>query len=271
MRFDSNLAWQQAAANVRANRDVLFSLAGVFILLPSLAFALLVPQPEPLPGMEPGQIMEMARAFYAESAPWMIPVALLQGTGTLAMLALLTDRNRPTVGEAIRLGTLGLLSYIGAQLLVAFGFGLCGGLLLGIAIATGSTAIITLVALLVFAALILVGIKTSLAPAVIMVEGQRRPLAALRRSWMLTKGNSLRIGLFYLLLLTVFLVVALLVGGIFSALGSIIAGAEGARTIEAVASSSLGAIVTLYFVAIVAAIHQQLAGGNPDRISSLFE
>ncbi|GAM05589.1 hypothetical protein [Novosphingobium sp. MBES04] len=36
MQFDSNLAWNEAVARVRANRDVLMALAGVFFLLPAL-------------------------------------------------------------------------------------------------------------------------------------------------------------------------------------------------------------------------------------------
>ena len=50
MRFDSNQAWKDAASAVSANRDVLLALAGVFFVLPSFAFTLLYPQPEPPAG-----------------------------------------------------------------------------------------------------------------------------------------------------------------------------------------------------------------------------
>ena len=45
MKLDSSLAWKQANAAISANREVLLALAGVFFLLPRLAFQLLAPTP----------------------------------------------------------------------------------------------------------------------------------------------------------------------------------------------------------------------------------
>jgi len=45
MRFDSNRAWQEATALISANRDVLWALAGVFLVLPSFAVGVLAPPP----------------------------------------------------------------------------------------------------------------------------------------------------------------------------------------------------------------------------------
>ena len=50
MRFDSNRAWQEATKLVSANRDVLWALAGVFLVLPSFAVGILAPPPEPAAG-----------------------------------------------------------------------------------------------------------------------------------------------------------------------------------------------------------------------------
>lgn len=50
MRFDSNQAWQQATALVSANRDVLWALAGVFLVLPSFAVGVLAPRQNRQPG-----------------------------------------------------------------------------------------------------------------------------------------------------------------------------------------------------------------------------
>lgn len=261
MRFDSNAAWQQAAASVRASRDVLLAVAGVFILLPNLAFSLLFPQPTGQPGLTPEQMMDVMSAFYAEALPWFLPVVVLQGIGTLALLALLTDRRRPTVGEAIRLGALGLLSYLGAQLLLGLGVGLAGGLLLTLAAVTKSSALATAVLILLVLVMVYVSIRTSLLPAAIVVEGERRPVAALRRSWSLTAGNAGRIGLFFALLIIVALVLLVLIGGLFSLVGALFGG-SGALVVNALVSASLSAVFSVYFIAIVAAIHRQLAGGG---------
>lgn len=271
MRFDSNQAWQRAAASVGANREVLFAVAGVFILLPGLAFSLLFPQPEPQTGMSPDQMMEVASSFYMEAAPYFIPVALLQGIGTLSLLALLTDRRRPTVGEAIRAGALGLLSYIGAQLLLGLGIGLVGGLLVALGAASGSAAVAAVLVGLVAAVVVYIAVRTSLVAPVIVVEGQRSPVAALRRSWALTQGQAARIGVFFLLLFVVAMIVLLILGGLIGVAAALVAGPQGALVINAVVSAALGAAFSLYFVAVLAAVHRQLAGADPGETAQVFD
>lgn len=271
MKFDSNLAWKEASSAVAANRDVLLALVGVFFLLPSLAFALLMPAPQAQPGATPEQAMALTQAYYLSAMPYLIPMTLVQAAGTLGLLSLFTDRRRPTVAEAIKLGFIGLLPYVGAQLLLGLGFGIVFGLLGGIAVATGVKALVVIVIVLIVVGVAYTGIKTSLAAAVIMVDGVRNPVAALRRSWALTKGNSLRLGLFYLLLGVVFVVIITIIMAIVGLLATMLAGGESARVIAAVVSSALGAVMTLYFVAAVAAAHRQLAGPSPERVSQAFE
>lgn len=271
MKFDSNLAWKEASSAVAANREVLLALAGVFFILPSLAFALLMPTPEPQPGATAEQAMRVAQAYYLQAFPYALPVMILQGVGTLALLALFTDRRRPTVGEAIKLGFIGLLTYLAAQLLMGLGLGLVFGLLGGIAVASGAKALVAVVIVAAVLGFLYVTIKTSLMAAVIMVEGVRNPVTALTRSWRLTKGNSARLGLFYLLLGVVFVVVISIITAIVGLLTTMLLGGETAKVIDAVVSSALTAVMTLYFVAIIAAAHRQLAGPSPERISETFE
>ena len=78
MRFDSNLAWKDAASAVSANRDVLLALAGVFFVLPSFAFALLYPQPEPPAGAAPEQLFELMGAFYRQAWPVLLAISTKQ-------------------------------------------------------------------------------------------------------------------------------------------------------------------------------------------------
>ena len=271
MRFDSNQAWQRAVASVAASRDVLWAVAGVFILLPSLAFSLLFPQPEPAVDASPEQMMATMQAFYVDALPWFLPVALLQGVGTLALLALLTDRRRPTVGEAIRSGAFGLVSYIGAQLLLGMAIGLAAALFVGVAAASGSGPFAAIMVVLVGAVAIYVAVRTSLVAPVIVVEGVASPVAALRRSWALTEGQAGRIGLFFLLLFVVAGVLLLIVGGLFGVLAALVAGEKCGMVLNALVSAALGAGFSLYFVAVLAAVHRQLAGGDPGEAARTFE
>jgi hypothetical protein len=198
-------------------------------------------------------------------------VLVLEGIGTLALLAMLTDRARPTVGEAIKLGASGFLPYLAASLLLGAAFGLAASLLLGLAAATGVKALVALLVVLLLVAAIYGGIKTSLIAPVVMVEGERNPVSAIKRSWALTKGNSVQIGLFYLLLGIAALVLLLIVGGIAGLIFRVIAGADLAATINVAMSSVIGAVMSVYFVAVMAAVHRQLAGPSPEAASKPFE
>jgi hypothetical protein len=270
MTFDSNRAWKEASAAVIANRDVLLALAGVFFLLPSLAFALLMPAPEAQPGATPQQAVAAMTAYYAAAAPFLIPMTIVQAAGTLGLLALFTDKRRPTVGEAIRLGFVGLLPYIGVQLLLGVALGLGFAVLGGIAAASGVQALVVIVIVGVVLGGGYVVVKTSLAAPIIVVEGVRNPVVALRRSWLLTKGNSVRLALFYLLLAVVSAIIVTIIMAVVGVLATLFAGGEPARVIAAILSSTLGSVMTLYFVAVIAAAHRQLAGPSADRVSETF-
>lgn len=258
MKFDSNSAWKEASAAISANRDVVFALAGVFYLLPSLAIALLFPSPEPVASMDQKALMAQASEYYASIMPVALPLLVFQAAGTLALLTLLTDRSRPTVREALGIGLRGVIAYCLAQLILGLGLGLVGGLLLTVGAATGVAVIaaISVVAVVILVAYAM--IKTSLAAPVISVEGERNPLAALRRSWTLTRGNSVRIGLFYLLVGLAFIVITLVLTSLAGIVVALLASADASQIAGAVMSSAVNAVMVIYFVAIIAATHRQL-------------
>jgi hypothetical protein len=271
MKFDGNIAWKQASAQVSANRDVLIALSGVFFLVPSLALALLLPQPAAQTGMTADQMIAGARAYYLQAAPFIIPVLLLQAVGTLTMLTLFTDRDRPTVGESIRRGVTGVVPYLISQILLGIGTAIVAMMLGGVAAATGLMAVVAVAFAVVAAAAIYIAIRMSMVAPVVAVEGVRNPIAALVRSWRLTAGNVGRIALFYLLIAVAFIVIVMIVSllsGIVIALvtkGDIMVGAQ------QLVKSMLGAALTVYLVAILAAVHRQVAGPSANGAVATFE
>ncbi|MEO6092933.1 MAG: hypothetical protein ABIT04_12640 [Novosphingobium sp.] len=271
MKFDSNRAWRQASKQVSANRDVLIALSGVFFLVPVLAFSLFLPQPQPQSGMAADQMMAVARAYYLSALPFFVPMVLLQATGTLAMLTLFTDRSRPTVGEAIKRGLFAIVPYLVAQLILGIGVGIAASIVAAIASLTGSVpaVVIALVAIIVGATYVVV--KTSLSAPVIVVDHIRNPLVALRRSWQLTGHNSVRIALFYLLIVVAFVVVISVAMAIVGIALALLASPAIARVIAAVVSAALGAAMSVYFIAILAAVHRQLAGRPAEQERATFE
>ena len=269
-KLDTNAAWKEASAIVSANREVLLALAGVFFMLPSLALTIIAGEPEMIPGMKPEQMMAAMSEFY-RTWWWIILLsAVLQIVGLMAILTLMRDRSRPTVGEAIRGGMPGALSYLVAQLLSVVGLSLIGGIIIGI-IAAVSPALAVVAGLLFGLAMIFALFRLILVAPVIAVEGTRNPLTAMLRSWRLTQGNFWRIFGFLLLIVILFAVVVgivMMVVGLILALAS---SGEPQRIIAAVFSSARGAVGVVYFAGVIAAIHRQLAGPGTADLSATFE
>ena len=268
MQFDMNQAWREASGMVSANSQVLGIVAGVFFFLPSLATAIFAPMPEPAAGMAGEEAMAFMSAYYSEALPWIIGMGIAQAVGVLALLALLTDRSRPTVGEALKAGAFSLPSYIASQLLVGLAF----VAIIALGAATGSVALAAVLFPVGFAGMVYAMTKTSLVAPVIVIDGVRNPIAAIGRSWNLTKGNSLRPFGFYFLVFLAFIVVMILVSMLIGMVTMLALGANMAATIvNGAISGALGAAMVVYFVSIIAAAHRQLSGPSAEAISATFE
>jgi hypothetical protein len=279
MQFDSNSAWREATQMVSANREVLAAVAGVFFLLPGLAslFFLSDFQTELMANLSNRAAVE--RMMDGMAGP-MLTVGLisfaLQSVGYLAMLVLLTDRSRPTVGEALKLAVRSLPTVIGAALMFFAGY-VAAILLVGtlgavLASASGVAAIAGLAVIVLAAGMVYALVKVSLVLPVVVIEQEYNPLAALRRSWRLTSGNSMRIFIFYLLLTAVYFVILMVVTMVIMALAIAIAGqGKVAMMIGGIGSGAVGAAASVLLTGVLAAIHRQLAGPSPQAIGGTFD
>lgn len=272
MKFDMNAAWREATGMIAANREVLMIVAGVFFLLPSLAMVFFGPPPPAANVASPEAAMTLITSYYSDLAPLLIIGGIAQAVGMLSLLALLTDRTRPTVAQALRTGAICLLPYIAVQLLTGVAAGLVFLLAIGIGAASGTMALAALLVPLALLAVIYLLIKTSLASPVIVIEGVRNPVNALFRSWQLTKGNSLRLFGFFMLVGVAFLVVMLVVTMVIGTIAALLF-SEGklAEIASGAVSGVIGSVMVVVFVAIMAAVHRQLAGPSAEAISRTFE
>ena len=259
--FDSNRAWTRATAAIRANGEVLFALAGVFFLLPSLAMTLLFPQPAPLRGGDEAAMMAQAADYYRQTLPVALPMAVLQAAGTLGLLTLLTDRARPTVGQAIRAGFAALLPYLASQIVLGMGLGMLVLIIAGVAGGVGLPWLAIVLAVPIGSVLIT---RFALTAPVVAIERWRNPLAALRRSWQLTSGNTWRVLGFFALILLAFAIVMSVVMGLSGIVLALVLPARIAVIVSAVISATLGAGMVILLVACIAATHAQLAGEAAD-------
>lgn len=279
VKLNMGKAWSDATGLFGANRDTIFAVAGLFFFLPYLALAIFAPEavnPTPVdapPGTDPDVVMQAAMdAFtqqYADNWPYFLIVTIVQFIGTLSLLALLTDRGRPTVGEALQQGVRSVLPYIAAQLLIVLAIALIIAVPVGILSAI-SPPVAGLVGFLMVIVAIYIFVKFALVSPVIAIEGELNPIKAMRRSWGLTKGNSLRLFGFMALLViaigVVSLLVTLVLGTVFAAFNASIAAIG-----NGVVSAIINAVIAVLFLCVLAAVHRQLAGPSNEATAETFE
>ena len=275
-KLDMGKAWNDAVALLSANKDVVLIVAAVFFFLPNAIATLAMPQASAeLEAMtasgaqpSPEAMLQIFTDIYSEIWWIVVLLAIFQAIGVLGLLALLTDSTRPTVGEALAFGGKALLPYIGAQLLnsVIMVFAIALPIGLGALIAPSVGVLLGLVGFIIA---IYLYVKFSLSSPVIAIEKVMNPIAALTRSWQLTKGNSFRLFAFYVLLILVLIVISVItsmVWAIFSVMG---------EQIGLFASAIGGAIVSMaitsVFMAVLAATHRQLSGGTTEAVKETFE
>jgi hypothetical protein len=280
MKFDSNRAWQDAIASVRANRQVLVPLAGVFFFLPTLLSSVFLSDVQTRM-MEAMQKPEIVERIFSEHAglffAFGIGGLLVQFVGYLAVMALLSDRGRPTVGEAIMTALRGLPTLIGVgalgtagMLLLSVVLGVVVGGLLGAVAGAAVASGVVVIALIVIMAY--VAIKLSLIVPVVIAEQTRNPVAAIIRSWRLTRHNSLRLFGFYILLAVGYIAIAFAATIVLVAPVALLAGEGHALTLlTGVVTGAISALVSVILMAILANAHRQLAGPSADAIERTFE
>jgi len=263
-----------------ANRDTVLAMVGLFFFLPYFALALIAPEainPTPVeapPGTDPEVAMNAAFSAladnYAANWPLFLILSVAQFIGTLSLLALLTDRARPTVGEALQRGLKSTPSYLAAQILVALFAGVVVGLPLGILGQFVPPAVVVLVGFFLIIVVLYLFVKFSLIAPVIAIENQLNPITAMRRSWALTKGNSFRLVGFFLLLIVAIGIVSVLVTSVLALVLSAF-GESVANIGNGIVSGLANAVVAALLLTVLAAVHRQLAGPSNEAISETFE
>ena len=229
MKFDMGQAWNSAVALLLANKDVVLVVAGVFFFLPNFAIMLFLPNQmaalqSPQAQAEPEKMMEMMAGFYASYWWIFVLLALVSAVGMLGLMTLLTDRARPTLGEALMTGVRYLPTYIAAQLLQGLLIALLIMIPIAIGAASGVVAIGVLLGLVAVIGAVYLFVKFSLSSPVIAIEQTYNPIAALSRSWALTKGNSLRIFGFFVLLFIALVIISGLVSVLFGLVFALLGG-----------------------------------------------
>lgn len=281
MTFDMSRAWSEGIAKVSSNFSLLAILGGVFFFVPSVVIFIAMPDLMGAMMMNPDMDPEDMAGMLANIGPsffgiyLLIVIASMVGYG--AMIALVGDGRRVSVGEAIKAGFKALLPLLAiliifmvAYLVGALVIGLVFGLLIGL-VGQASTVLAGILTFIFFVTLFLAVLwvltRFSLTMPVLVIDGTMNPFAALGRSWSLTKPVQGRLFLFYVLLFIAYLVIALV---LFMVMGLIVAGL-GAPSAIGFLNGIIGALVAMVFSGILAAIYGQLAGSTPQALGDTFE
>ncbi|HEX8055141.1 MAG TPA: hypothetical protein VF481_00660 [Novosphingobium sp.] len=251
-----------------ANRDLVLAVAGVFFFLPSFALIMLIKQPQVAPGGTPEQMMKVLEPFLANAAPWFLLGSIIQTMGQVALIQLFGSAGRSTVGEALRAGLRALPTYIAMQLITGFLMTmvlfLVGGIVSMISQVLG-LAIGIYVACQAFGRFVAGG-------AVVVLERERNPFAALLEAVSLSRGNGFRIGNFLFLLATAAFFLLIVLTFLVGIAGSLALGeGRAADIIAGFFSSAATAVAVSYFAAIIVAIHRQLRGNSPEQAGRPFD
>lgn len=257
-KFDLDTAWKDATRLFKDNFGLMAVIAGVFVFLPSAIVTLALPEMSQFGQIDNEEAAQAAMmAFFSENWLTLLLLVIVQTIGILALLALLRRHARPTVGEAIGAGFTSVPSYLAVQFIFFVGVVLLAAILVGVAATIGG-APLAAVGTIIFAVIAFyLAIKLLLVPVVIAMEDVRNPIAAMKASWQLTKGNSLRLFFFMAMIIVVYYIVAWLVNSIFSLIFAL-GGPEVQLFGTAVVSSAVSALFVMLLVSILAAIYVQI-------------
>lgn len=280
MQLNLGHAWTEATSMLNSNRDTIAVLAGLFFFLPYFALAIFAPDavnPAPVeapPGTDPEVAlrasMEAIQAQYADNWLAFLVLFVIQFVGSLAVLALLSDRGNPTVGEALQAGVRGMPSYLATLVLSAVLAGVVVGVPFALIGFIAPPAVMIIIGIALMVGMLYLFVKFLLIAPVIAIEGELNPVKVLQRSWALTKGNSFRLVAFLILLFIAVGVVSTLVAAVF---GFVFAAFS--PSIENIGNglitSLINAVVGSLFLAVYAAIHRQLAGPSTESVAGTFD
>ena len=236
MKFSYSAIWEETVRLVRANGALLTALSGVFLFLPALLVAYFLPQPQ---SATQERLLPDFLGYVAENWPWLLLSNIVNMIGVIAIFLLLFGKGSVTVGGAIRRSLAFLPVYFLAAVLSSIMIG-------------AGLALLFIPGAYLFARLCTLG-------PVVVVEGKRSPIDALKRVFQVTKGHGWAIlGLLLIVFVAGLLIsyaITAVLGTLFLLLGGQRIGSLLVLIVGAATSAAVSTVMTVLF----AAIYQRLA------------
>ena len=276
MNFDMNTVWSRGIELVRDNFQLLIVIAGVFLLLPTMAIYLLVPDMQMF--ADPTADQDLVAARMAEMLGPLLGggllAAIFQFAGYGAMVALMGD-DRPTVGQALGTGfkivpsTLAILilfmiAYVIGAMLIMVPISLLAGVS-----GVQALALIGIIPAVIFVVWFMARISMSM--PVLVLGGTLNPVKAMIQSFKLTKPKQWSILLFWGVLVAAFTVISLLFNGVFGVIAAVIGTGTAAMLIVGLANGFTSMVSGMLVCGLSVAMFGQLSGPSNAAIEKTFD
>lgn len=237
MKLDFSNAWADSVALLRGQAELVLTLTGVFLLLPPLLIELFIPfrPSEQVFAVIVREFSEYAR----QNGGLLLLSTLVTAFGQLAIIRLLLDPARPTVGQALK-GALPLLPWF-----------FLTGLIVNLILIAGFLA-------LILPAAYLLG-RLAVAGVAVGAENRRNPFDAIRRSFEISKGNGWRIFLLIAIVWVTGSIVSLAISTIIGVILAVSGGGAAGAFVAAFVTAALGALLGLILLLLTIAIYRQLS------------
>lgn len=235
MRFSYSGIWDDMVRLLKAQGSLLVAVAGVFLLLPELLTAYFLPRPEP---KSMADLVQLYSAYVGANWLPLVLAMLVTAIGAIAILLLLLDRRQPTVGAAIGAAVPLLIPYVVATFLS--NMMIAGGL-----------------SLLIVPGLYLIGRTAPLGPALV-AEGWRNPIAAIGRSFDVTRGNGWMVAGLVMMIFAAGYLLLFAVSRVVGAIFLLAAGPRLGLLLVLILQSALAAAFTVVSLVLYAAIYRRL-------------
>jgi hypothetical protein len=237
-KLDYSEAWADTKALLRSQRDGVAAIAGALWFFPARLSSFLTRDVEQVRVQTLAEAVEALRALFAASWYITLPTMLIGLWGTVALYALLTRRDLPHVGDALRLAAALIPVYFITQLLAALAIWL--GFMLFIL--PGFYVIARLVPL----------------AAVVVAEPKRGVIGSLKRAWELTDAQGWRIALLFFVVILVTMITYFVASLMIELPVALVVGRGGVPLLSSAIEAAGNTVINLISLGLTTAIYKQL-------------
>jgi hypothetical protein len=275
MNFDMNAVWTRAMELLSGSFSLLLVIAAVFVLLPTVAIYLLIPDFQALadPTADP-------EAMLAQMSELLVPLLSVSGIATLfqfvgysAMIAMVGGQ-RPTVGQAIATGFKTLPSLIVVTIVFIVAYILIALVLIVpvalLAAAASVPALAVIAVLPVLAAVIWIMTRMSLSMPALVLGKTLNPISAIGESVRLTGPKQWTIMIFWVLIVVTFTVISLVISSVTGLLASLAGPGLASMLILGIVNGAVSMVSGIIVCTVAAAMYAQLAGPGQADIEETF-